>query len=679
MWDLSSPAALAHERRIAGAVREVEPGLSEEAILAATEGAARNLRGLTYLDAQVAGVPGVLVASSEAKKVTHRLVANLLAAGAKNVALPRCALCREEAVLTNRLPEGGRICERCYRRRSRMARCSRCGRHRHVARLSGDGEPLCSSCWARDPEGWEECSLCGEVYRVNARTEDGGAICVRCYRAPTDVCGVCGEEARITSRKGGVAACSRCYEHPKRRCGGCGRTTRIYRRATGDAPDLCHACWWEPIAVCHRCGEEGMCNGIKKGEPLCLRCRLADRVDANLAGPDGEIPAALRGLRDAIVSVGNPRSGHTWIGRSPAVGVVKKLASGELELTHEALDELPETPSLVHLRDLLVSSGALPERDPYLARLERTVDEQAAVVEDREDAYLLKTYGTWRVLRRVRHRKSLGRDAFFTAENARDRVREAARFVRWLNARGKGISGCSQADVDAYLADGAKARSFVRDFVAWAVRQRVIAGGVSVPASRGRDEPTGRVDQDGRLRTARRLLGDESLDPADRVAGLLVVVYAQPVTRVAALKPEDVEAREGEVYLRLGKKEAVLMPEPLGSLLLELPRRRQVGVAGKLVEEDPEWLFPGRQAGRHLHPEYLRTRLKRLGIESRPVRNAALTQLAAEVPPAVLADTIGVSEGTAARWVRRAAGDWTNYAALRARDASTTTDGGTDL
>lgn len=668
MWDLQSPAALANKRRILEAVRIVEPGLPEGKILLAIEEAAGNLRGLTYLSAQIREVPDVLAASSEAKKITYRLIARLIEAGAENVALPRCALCAGEMPLRNTFGDR-RICAACYRRRFQRAECSRCGRHRYIATRTDSGEPLCGSCRVRDPKSWDECALCGEVYRVNARTEDGGAICTRCYRSPPDVCDECGARSRITSRKGGKAVCSRCYEYPKRPCGRCGRVRRIHRRATEDAPDLCHACWWEPIATCHRCGEEGMCNGIKKGEPLCLRCRLADRVDAALTGPDGSIPAALLELRDTIVSVGNPRSGHVWIGRSPAVGILRRLAKGELELSHEALDALPQTPSLVHLRDLLIASGALPERDPRLARLESAVARHAASIENPEDAYLLKTFGTWRVTRRLRRRVERGMAGVLSAENARRVVAEAARFIRWLDARGKRVAECAQADVDEYLAEGVQARFPVGGFISWATAMRAM-GQLSVPAAKRGDSSARPVDLEGRVKTARRLLHDDDLDPADRVAGALVVIYAQPLSRICRLTLDDLTLENGDVSVRFGKgvKEAVLMPEPLGSLLCKLPWRRQVGISGKLAGDSSRWLFPGRQAGRHQHPEYLRIRLKKLGIESRPSRNAALIQLAAEIPAVVLADTLGIHPRTATDWAEKAGGNWTNYVALRTHD-----------
>jgi len=108
----------------------------------------------------------------------------------------------------------------------------------------------------------------------------------------------------------------------------------------------------------------------------------------------------------------------------------------------------------------------------------------------------------------------------------------------------------------------------------------------------------------------------------------------------------------------------VLMPSPLGELVRALPYRRQVGISGR-IPGDSKWLFPGRQAGRHQHPEYIRLRLGRIGISCRSSRNAALLQLARDLPAAVLADMLHIHPNTAIRWVETAGGNWTNYAAAR--------------
>ncbi len=174
---------------------------------------------------------------------------------------------------------------------------------------------------------------------------------------------------------------------------------------------------------------------------------------------------------------------------------------------------------------------------------------------------------------------------------------------------------------------------------------------------------------------ARRLLHDSSLDPADRVVGALVVIYAQRLSNIVRLTRSDVVERDGGVFVRLGK-EHVRMPEPLGTLLRELPWRRQIGIGGKL--HTTEWLFPGRQAGRHQHPDYLRVRLSALGIDCRAQRRAALLQLASQVPASVLADMLNLAPSTTAKWVDWAGGNWTDYAPDRLRPESIRAEGVTD-
>jgi len=45
------------------------------------------------------------------------------------------------------------------------------------------------------------------------------------------------------------------------------------------------------------------------------------------------------------------------------------------------------------------------------------------------------------------------------------------------------------------------------------------------------------------------------------------------------------------------------------------------------------------------------------------MRNAALMQLAGEIPPALLAGVLGIHPTTAVKWSGLAAGGWTTYAA----------------
>ena len=89
-------------------------------------------------------------------------------------------------------------------------------------------------------------------------------------------------------------------------------------------------------------------------------------------------------------------------------------------------------------------------------------------------------------------------------------------------------------------------------------------------------------------------------------------------------------------------------------------------------ETPSRWLFPGGLPGQHIHPSTLARRLRKLNISAAHLRTASIMDLAAEIPPAVLADLIGIYPTTAARWTHAAGGDWAFYVAARTATATTT-------
>jgi hypothetical protein len=80
------------------------------------------------------------------------------------------------------------------------------------------------------------------------------------------------------------------------------------------------------------------------------------------------------------------------------------------------------------------------------------------------------------------------------------------------------------------------------------------------------------------------------------------------------------------------------------------------------------WLFPGGMPGHPITASRLAERLRALGIPSQAGRRAALIDLAAQIPAAVLADLLGLHPTTATHWISQAGGDWSRYAAELARD-----------
>ena len=176
------------------------------------------------------------------------------------------------------------------------------------------------------------------------------------------------------------------------------------------------------------------------------------------------------------------------------------------------------------------------------------------------------------------------------------------------------------------------------------------------------------LDGDERWAQIARLLHDDTIELTDRVAGALLLLYGQHLARIVAITHDQIKTQGTQVFLRLGT-DGLHIPEPLAELIGALARdgRPYTGVG---TPPTTPWLFPGLQPGRPLTAARLGDRLRKLGIRAQPGRRAALTDLAAQLPAAVIADLLGIHPTTAVHWVHDAGGDWNRYAAQLTRDVS---------
>jgi hypothetical protein len=412
-----------------------------------------------------------------------------------------------------------------------------------------------------------------------------------------------------------------------------------------------------PLATCRGCGVEDRL--YERG--LCARCALADRARALLADAAGAIPPALSEVLASISAARQPYSALNWLRNGAGAAILGELASGTLAPTHDALDSHPRRRAADYLRQVLVANGALPHRHEDLARMEAWVETTLAGMDRPEDRRLVQTYAAWAVLGRLRRRVRDG--GVVRTRHAKIRIAAAVRFLAWLKARGGSLEDVRQPDVEAWLVSDPPSSYDVRDFLGWAAERRLVRR-LEVPALATR--PGSSLDDEQRWSIVERFLHDDSLELTDRVAGCLVLLYAQQLSRIVAITVDQVIRRSDGVHLLLGRDE-VAVPEPLGGLLLELIAvgRRYVGVGSPA---GTTWVFPGHLPGRPLGAARLGDRLRTFGIDARAGRRGALMHLASRLPAAVLADMLNLTPGTAVNWVRAAGGDWSSYAAQVSRD-----------
>lgn len=226
------------------------------------------------------------------------------------------------------------------------------------------------------------------------------------------------------------------------------------------------------------------------------------------------------------------------------------------------------------------------------------------------------------------------------------------------------MAACTQSDLDLWLATGPRSRYDVRHFLRW-TSERGLSAKLNTPPLR--TGPGDALDAEARWAIIAKLLHDPGIELADRVAGNYVLLYAQPLSRVAAMTLDMVTLTDGRVSVHFGAQ-PVIVPEPLAThvaALVTTGRSHHIGIGS--TASSP-WLFPGHLPGRPITASRLGQRLGTHGIDARAARRAAQQHLAAEVPAVVLAEMLGIAIGTAVDWVHAAGGDWAGYAATTADD-----------
>jgi hypothetical protein len=635
-------------------VRGIDPAISVQCVEAAVAAVTPRTGARRRLAWALAERPELLTGAGAQTPVPSvlKLIDVLCGQGATNLVRPPCPNCGRVITLT-RPRSGLRLCRNCLAK-SRAEPCARCGAVREPCTRDEDGRPWCGPCLTIAEVNHETCVGCGRRRPVHVRLDDGPR-CPSCRPPTIGVCGICGRTAACkTSTATGQPWCLACSQRWAR-CTRCGKVQRI-RGGTRDEP-LCATCtrpdptFWK---TCQGCGDQ---NGHSR-RGRCVRCTLNTRLQDLLVDDTGQIRPELQVLAHHLATYERPGTVVHWLDTTTAPDLLRSLATGHLPLTHQALDDLPDSQHLQHLRAILVATGALPERDENLVRLEHWIAATIAGRSDTDEQYLLHRYADWHILRRLRARTRSGRTSSYQAAAAQQRLRAALAFLDFLRARGPTLATATQADLDAWLTSEQTTRRHESGyFIRWAAAQKVTT--LTFPTATW-DGP-GLIDAQARWDQARRLLHDDALATQDRVAGLLILLYAQTPAAITRLTLDHLEISDDQVRLQLGP-EPIQLPEPLDALILELAATRRGKAALGDLGTSP-WLFPGGQPGRPLQSRNLALRLRSLGIHPAKARTAALFHLATELPAALLARMLGISIPVAATWQRASAGDWTTYAA----------------
>ena len=674
-----------HTAEIIGQICRVDPALAEAGLRAVVERAVPLPSQRRQLAWDLEARPELLTgAGAEGSTRLAVLIEELVLAGTCIQPLA-CVFCGQARRL--RLHREQRLCCKACYYTVRKEKCARCGQQLGVASRDLEGRPLCRNCTGKEPQNLGQCSRCGRIRRLARR--HGQPLCRSCHCGDLAVCSRCGQEKYCYQPASAAPVCANCHRWLRAEtCSRCGRQRQVAVRA-GDGQALCGQCVRRK-EVCISCNtrkevkartERGpFCSTCYGKDPisfrectgcgslerlyhfgLCPRCACPGVLRGMAARADGTIRPALEPVIDALLT-NDPVALLQWLGRRGPRRVLAALARGSGPVTYQELDDLTPVKGSQRIREVIVNAGILPARDEQLASLERCLRRMLPRVSDPAERAALHRYVAWGPVRRLR---ALAEKKPLTHEQGKHVCSEVARSIEllaWLRDHGSSLATARQALIDDWLTDS---RKDTRGFVAWAVR-RGYAHDITIPARRVNVTRAGLPASEQRWALARRLLHDPAIDTADRAAGLLVLLYAQPLTRICQLTTGHVlSSEDGGVQLILGPKPLGL-PPPLGGIVLDLAgNRRGHAVIGHT--DDHPWLFPGGFPGRSLQPGRLAQRLKRLQIPPRASRNTALMELAADMPAKVLSDLLGISISSAVDWARQAGNTRPGYAAEIAR------------
>ncbi|MGV3563414.1 MAG: hypothetical protein ACO1ON_09025 [Nocardioides sp.] len=364
------------------------------------------------------------------------------------------------------------------------------------------------------------------------------------------------------------------------------------------------------------------------------------------------------GLVDALCASDRPESILIWK-RSPRVqALLSGLGEGSIPVTHEGLDAVASKQA-EHIRALMQHHGLLAQRDPYLPRFEQWIEAKLDGL-PAEVRQPIQHFATWHHLRRIRAKAGSGASTRGPVHSAKQEITETVKFLTWLHETYERTAAtCRQQDVDEWIATGPTTRGAIRTFFVVAKKSRLNTA-VTVEHRSAKTSPS--LSQDQRLAWIHELLTGTSESLPYRVAGMLLLLYAQPLVKVVTFRTSIVDDADSGMSITLGRHPTDV-PEPFASLIREHLATRPNLRTG--AGTDSPWMFPGTLAGRHLHPNTVMDRLRDLGVNLLGARNRAIGELVLECPPSLVAEALGYSTQVAFLHANKAAEPWARYAGRR--------------
>ncbi|SON58623.1 hypothetical protein MSIMFI_00101 [Mycobacterium simulans] len=247
--------------------------------------------------------------------------------------------------------------------------------------------------------------------------------------------------------------------------------------------------------------------------------------------------------------------------------------------------------------------------------------------------------------------------AFLRAKQA---VTVTIDFCNWLTAEHNlSVEQLTQAHLDLWQSSGPTTREHILRFIRWAIKTKLIASDLEVtPHCRGTAPRMPIAEQNAVIE---QVAHQQMLHPRDRLAAILVIVFAQRAEDVAALTWNQISITADMVTIDLAGV-PIHLPPPLDEPVRALAASNYNGQTA--AHRDSPWVFRGYTPGRHVSPTHLRNHLRPV-LAALEARLGTLNELTQTTPIAILAETLGYRPQTLEAHARASASTYARYVATR--------------
>jgi hypothetical protein len=321
------------------------------------------------------------------------------------------------------------------------------------------------------------------------------------------------------------------------------------------------------------------------------------------------------------------------------------------------LDQLPAGRTTDYMRNLLVEHGVLPSRDERLARFQSWAVTAQRRITTEEHRKLVARFIRWNLEKRLRSMSPVTDSAFLRAKQT---VTVTIEFCNWLAAEhSTTVEQVTQAHIDLWQSTGPTTREHILRFIRWAIKAKLISSDLEVTPHRRGTAPRMPIEQQNAV--IEKVAHQQTLHPRDRLAAILVIVFAQHGEDVAALTWNQITITADAVTIDLAGV-PIDLPPPLDEPVRTLAANRYNSQTA--AHRNSPWVFRGYTPGRHIAPTHLRNYLRPV-LAALEARLDTLNELTQTTPIAILAETLGYSPQTLEAHARASASTYARYVATR--------------